>query len=127
MLDNVNPTQTANWVQLRAHQKVLANQHIKDLFQDDPQRAPKFTLQFEDILVDFSKNMIKEAKKVLIAPAQQGIMVQAEAETLKAGLLGRAVVKGDVLVMGGVRRRKDIMGDGLDMEDIFGDIEESNI
>ena len=66
---------------------------------------------------------IKEAKKVLIAPAQQGIMVQADPETLKAGLLGRAVAKGDILVIGGVQRRRDIMSDGMDMEEIFGDIE----
>jgi len=59
--------------------------------------------------VIIKKAEIKEAKKILIAPAQKGIMVQADPETLKAGLLGRAVVKGDILVMGGVQRRKDIM------------------
>ncbi|MDP1729171.1 MAG: CDC48 family AAA ATPase [archaeon] len=72
--------------------------------------------------VTVRKAEIKEAKKVLIAPAQKGIMVQADPETLRAGLLGRAVVKGDILVLGGVQRRKDIMG-GMDMEDIFGDLE----
>ena len=66
---------------------------------------------------------VKEAKKILIAPAQKGIMVQADPETLRAGLLGRAVVKGDILVLGGVQRRKDIMSEGIDMDEIFGDIE----
>jgi transitional endoplasmic reticulum ATPase len=73
--------------------------------------------------VTIKKAEIKEAKKVLIAPAQKGIMVQADPETLKAGLLGRAVVKGDILVMGGVQRRKDIMSEGLDMDEIFGDLD----
>jgi len=72
-------------------------------------------------MVSISKANIKEAKKVLIAPAQQGIMVQADPETLKAGLLGRAVMKGDVLIMGGVRRRKDIMSESMGMDDIFGE------
>ena len=73
--------------------------------------------------VIIKKAEIKEAKKILIAPAQKGIMVQADPETLKAGLLGRAVVKGDILVMGGVQRRKDIMSEGLDMDEIFGDLD----
>ncbi len=73
--------------------------------------------------VSVKKAEVKEAKKILIAPAQKGIMVQADPETLRAGLLGRAVVKGDILVLGGVQRRKDIMSEGLDMDEIFGDIE----
>ena len=72
--------------------------------------------------VSIKKADIKEAKKVLIAPAQPGIMVQADPETLKAGLLGRAVIKGDILVMGGVKRRRDVM-EGMDMGDIFEDLD----
>jgi transitional endoplasmic reticulum ATPase len=72
--------------------------------------------------VTVKKAEIKEAKKILIAPAQKGIMVQADPETLRAGLLGRAVMKGDVLVLGGVQRRRDVM-EGMDMDEIFGDIE----
>jgi len=73
--------------------------------------------------VSVKKAEVKEAKKVLIAPAQKNIMVQADPETLKSGLLGRAVVKGDILVLGGVQRRKDLMSEGMDMDDLFGDIE----
>jgi transitional endoplasmic reticulum ATPase len=73
--------------------------------------------------VTIMKADVKEAKKILIAPAQKGIMVQADAETLRGGLLGRAVVKGDILVLGGVQRRRDIMGGEVDMDEIFGDIE----
>ncbi len=74
-------------------------------------------------IVEIKKAKIITAKKVLIAPAQQGVIVQADPNSLKAGLLGRAVVKGDIIVMGGVQRRKDLMGDGFGMEDIFGDLE----
>ncbi|MDD5192653.1 MAG: CDC48 family AAA ATPase [Candidatus Nanoarchaeia archaeon] len=75
----------------------------------------------ENVIV--KKAEIKEAKKVVIAPAQRGIMIQGN---LKPGLLGRAVVKGDVVVLGGVRRRRDLMSDDLEnlfggVEDIFGD------
>lgn len=65
--------------------------------------------------ITVKRTEIKEAKKVVIAPAQRGIMIQGN---LKPGLLGRAVVKGDVVVLGGVRRRMDLMSE--DMESMFG-------
>jgi len=58
--------------------------------------------------VAIAKANFKEAKKVTIAPAQKGIHVQGD---LKPGLLGRVAVKGDVIVLGGVQRRKDVMSD----------------
>ena len=74
-------------------------------------------------IVSISKANIKEAKKIMIAPAQKGIMVQGDPENLKRGLLGRSVVKGDVLVLGGVQRRKELMSEEFgDMGDIFGNL-----
>jgi len=67
---------------------------------------------------------VREAKKVMIAPAQKGIMVQADSENLKRGLLGRSVIKGDVLVLGGVQRRRDLfseMGLDGDIGNLFGE------
>jgi len=69
------------------------------------------------------KAEIKEAKKITIAPAQKGIMVQGDPEHLRNGLLGRTVLKGDVVVLGGVQRRKDLMSEEFgDMGDIFGNL-----
>jgi transitional endoplasmic reticulum ATPase len=75
-------------------------------------------------MVEISKVEVKEAKKITIAPAQKGIMVQGDPENLKRGLLGRTVVKADIVVLGGVQRRKDLfseMGFGDDFGDIFGE------
>jgi len=69
-------------------------------------------------IVEISKAILKEAKKVTIAPAQQGIMVQADPENLKRGLLGKPVSKGDIVVLGGTQRRRDLMSDGFG--DFFG-------
>ena len=66
------------------------------------------------------KVLAKPAVKVSIAPAQQNIMVQGNPELFKHGLLGRAVVKGDIISLGGVQRRMDLMSEGF--PDIFGDI-----
>jgi len=73
----------------------------------------------ENVVVQ--KANVKEAKKVMIAPGQKGIMVQGD---LKPGLLGRSVIKGDIVVLGGVKRRRDLMGDDFGMDDIFGNLNE---
>jgi transitional endoplasmic reticulum ATPase len=74
-------------------------------------------------MVSVSKADIREAKKVVIAPSQKGITVQADSESLRRGLLGRCAMKGDLIILGGVRRRKDLLsGEVNDMEDIFGNL-----
>jgi len=67
-----------------------------------------------------SKANAKPALKVSIAPAQHGVMVQGDPEVFKNGLLGRAVVKGDIISLGGVQRRRDMMQEGF--PDLFGDL-----
>jgi transitional endoplasmic reticulum ATPase len=62
------------------------------------------------------------AKKVSIAPFQKGLMIQGDPEVFKNGLLGRVVMKGDVISLGGVQRRRDLMSEGF--PDIFGDLED---
>jgi transitional endoplasmic reticulum ATPase len=72
--------------------------------------------------VQVKKAQIKEAKKVTIAPAQKNIVVQGDPQGIKTSLLGRAVVKGDLLVMGGARRRRDLMSEFDELPGIFGDL-----
>jgi len=72
--------------------------------------------------VEIKKAKIREAKKITIAPAQQGIMVQGDPEGMKRGLLGKPVLKGDIVVLGGSQRRKDLMSEDLfggDISEIF--------
>ena len=73
-------------------------------------------------VVNISKVEIREAKKVMIAPAQKGIMVQGDPESLRRGLLGRTTLKGDLVVLGGVQRRQDLLSDefGGDLNDMLG-------
>ena len=69
--------------------------------------------------VTIRKAEVKEAKKVTIAPARPGIIVRGSSDIIKHGLLGRAVKKGDIVVLGGVQRRRDLMSE--DFGDFFGD------
>ncbi|MFT4326018.1 MAG: CDC48 family AAA ATPase [Candidatus Woesearchaeota archaeon] len=69
--------------------------------------------------VEIDKVEVKEAKKVIIAPAHQGISVRAPPTLFKQGLLGRAVVKGDLVSLGGARRRRMAMSDSPIFNEIF--------
>ncbi len=55
-----NPTQTSAWTSLSKHFNAIKDQHMKDWFAEDPDRFERFSLQVEDILLDFSKNRITE-------------------------------------------------------------------
>ena len=48
-------------------------------------------------IIKVRKVNVKGAKKVIIAPARKGVLVRASPEIFKQGLLGRAVVKGDIV------------------------------
>lgn len=60
MLPTVNPTQTKAWKELEEYFTTFNGTQMKTLFAKDPQRFDKYSLQFEDIFVDFSKNIIDE-------------------------------------------------------------------
>ncbi|MFQ5475388.1 MAG: ATPase, partial [Candidatus Nanoarchaeia archaeon] len=61
---------------------------------------------------------VQSAKSLKIAPARKGIMIRAPVQIFKQGLLGRAVVKGDIVALGGTKRRRNTMSDSP-FEDIF--------
>ena len=60
MLDKINPTKTQSWKNLVDHFKEMKGVHMKDLFADDPDRFNKYSIRFNGILVDYSKNIITE-------------------------------------------------------------------
>ena len=49
-----------SWQALAEHYKKVSTLQMRDLFADDPRRFEKFSLRFNDILLDFSKNRITE-------------------------------------------------------------------
>ena len=72
MLKKVNPTATKSWNNLLTHHQSLKSQSIAELFKKDDKRFSSFSLTFEDILVDFSKNIInKETLQLLINLTQE--------------------------------------------------------
>jgi len=69
--------------------------------------------------VEVEKASVKPALRVVIAPVQQGITIHADSGMLRNGLLGRPLAKGDVISLGGMQRRRDLLGG--EVPDFFGD------
>ena len=61
-----NPTTLPAWAALKSHYESIRNKHLRDLFASDPGRFDRFTLRFEDLLLDFSKNRIDETTMRLL-------------------------------------------------------------
>ena len=53
-----DPSTLPAWSALRAHRDEIASRHLRELFREDPRRFERFSLRFEDVLIDYSKNRI---------------------------------------------------------------------
>lgn len=58
MFPSHNPTATVSWQKLEIQFLTIQAMQMRDLFLDDPDRFSKLHIKFEDILVDYSKNLI---------------------------------------------------------------------
>lgn len=59
-------TESKAWKALAAHHGSMAQLHMRDLFAQDAERFEKFSLQFDGILLDYSKNLITEETMALL-------------------------------------------------------------
>lgn len=72
MLNRQNPTTTIAWQKITQHFATMKDQQMKDLFAADPERFNRFSLGFEDMLLDYSKNRITgETMENLLALAKE--------------------------------------------------------
>jgi glucose-6-phosphate isomerase len=81
----MNPTTTKTWQSLLSHLEKIKTTHLRDLFTQDPARFQKFSLQFNDILVDYSKNRITEETIGLLIALAQEIDLSDAVEKMFAG------------------------------------------
>ncbi len=71
-LENTDPTTTNAWKKLQQHYTETKEDILKQHFADAPERAVKFSLQWKDFLVDFSKNRISgETMSLLVELAEE--------------------------------------------------------
>jgi len=65
-------TQSDAWQALARHREAMEGVQMRDLFRDDPDRFDRFSLRFDDLLLDYSKNIITdETMQLLLALVRQ--------------------------------------------------------
>ncbi len=97
MLSNINPTQTAAWKHLQAHFEEIKDHQMRDWFAADAQRFEKFSIRFEDIILDYAKNRVDEKGMRLLVELAEACQVEEAREQMFSGEIinsteGRAVL-----------------------------------
>ena len=85
MLPKINPTKTEAWKKLHTHFESLQNTQMTELFAQDVQRFENFSIRFEDLLLDYSKNIITEETLTLLRELAQECNLKAAMEAMQAG------------------------------------------
>jgi len=65
-LSTLNPTKTASWKKLETHFEQLQNVSMQEMFKQDASRAEKFSILWNDFLIDYSKNIINQETMSLL-------------------------------------------------------------
>lgn len=97
MLKRQNPTETKAWKALEEHFKTIEHTHLKDLFAQENNRFNRFSVQFEDILVDYSKNRITETTLNLLLDLAKETGLQSAIESMFSGEMINETEKRQVL------------------------------
>ncbi len=81
MLPTINPTTTKAWKELEAYFGKFEGTQIKDLFAKDADRFEKYSLKFEDILLDYSKNIVDDKVLALLVQLAEECGLKAAIES----------------------------------------------
>jgi len=84
-LNTFSPIKTAAWQALEHHFKNTKPSPMKQLFQEDAARAEKFSIQWNDFLVDFSKNKINEQTMSLLLNLAEEMQLKSAIESYFGG------------------------------------------
>ncbi|MFH0844451.1 MAG: glucose-6-phosphate isomerase, partial [Pseudomonadota bacterium] len=85
MFKKIDPTKTLGWKNLMDHFQKTKDLHMKELFRQDPDRFKKFSIRFQDILVDYSKNRVSEETMRLLLELARETDLQDAIEKMFTG------------------------------------------
>jgi glucose-6-phosphate isomerase len=82
---NINPTSTPSWQLLKKHYEEMKPLHMKNLFASDAARFNKYSIALNDILFDYSKNIITDQTVKLLIQLAVECGLQQAIEAMFAG------------------------------------------
>ncbi|MEN9599276.1 MAG: hypothetical protein RL596_1595 [Bacteroidota bacterium] len=87
MLPRINPTTTQAWFLLKKHyEDEMSRKHMRDLFAQDPERFHRFSLCLNDLIFDYSKNIINPKTLQLLLQLADECKLKEAIHDLFAGL-----------------------------------------
>jgi glucose-6-phosphate isomerase len=66
MLSKINPSETSSWSQLKEKAEKIKQVRVRDMFEKDPARFKKYSLESGDMIFDYSKNLIDDETMQLL-------------------------------------------------------------
>lgn len=87
MLSKVKFNETPAYKYLTNHYIEIAPRHLKDLFSGDPDRFQNFSIKFNDILFDYSKNRIDDETMALLIQLARECQVEDAIKSMFQGEL----------------------------------------
>ncbi|MGV3460795.1 MAG: glucose-6-phosphate isomerase [Flavobacterium sp.] len=84
-LENTNPTGTAAWQQLREHFEEMQYAEMPAMFAADARRSDRFHIQWNDFLVDYSKNIINDKTLQLLTSLAEEVNLKGAIESYFGG------------------------------------------
>lgn len=116
MFPKHNPTTTSSWHKLEIQFMTMQATTMRELFDEDPERFNKFNATFEDILVDYSKNIITdETLKDLIELANEVELKQAIESMFTGGRINQTEKRSVLHVALRNRSQSPVIVDGADV------------
>lgn len=96
-LPKINPVTTSSWKALEAHFMKIKDDRMKEMFAQDPGRANKFTIKWEDFYVDYSKNRVDAITMELLLELSREVRLDQAIQSYFSGDIineteGRAVL-----------------------------------
>ncbi len=85
MLEKIDPVETAAWKKLQEHYAQMKNIHMQDMFRDDLERFSRFSTRYEDIFIDYSKNIVMEETMGLLLDLADETKVSDAIEKMFSG------------------------------------------
>ena len=78
-------SQSAAWGALKKHKETMTDQQMRNLFAQDAQRFNRFSLNFNGILFDYSKNRITEETRALLVKLAEQAKLKEHIEAMFRG------------------------------------------
>lgn len=115
-MENHNLTKLTSWQKLETHYKQIKDKHLRDLFNEQPERGSKFTLNSTGLFMDYSKHLITtETLNLLFNLANELELVEKRDAMFKGDKINKT--ENRAVLHTALRAPKDakILVDGIDV------------